>query len=288
MSWFFLALLAAFTQATSDAILKLRFSDLNPYEMGTLRLIYAVPWLIAALVIIPVPPLDREFFITVALALPVEIGALMCYMAAIRTSPLSITLPMLAFTPAFLVASGWAILGERLSLPSILGIGLIVAGSYCLNISDAKKGILLPLRAMFKDRGPRLMLVTALLYSITSALGKRAILHSSPAFFGVFYFVCLTAILVCLLPLVSRGGVKHLAGRPVAGLVLGAVYAVMVFSHTAAISLTQAAPMIALKRTSLLFGVIYGAVLFKEQNIRARLFASCLMVAGVIVLGFMR
>ncbi|HPC47913.1 MAG TPA: DMT family transporter [Deltaproteobacteria bacterium] len=286
MDWFGLSLAAAFTQATSDAIVKSRFSHLGPYEMGTVRLLYALPWLGLALFFIPVPQLDAQFFLTVAMALPVEILALVCYMSAIRSSPLSLTLPFLSFTPVFLVATGRLILGERLSSREIAGVALIVTGSYLLNISSVRRGLLAPLRAMLGQRGPRLMLLTAFLYSITSALGKRAILHSSSAFFGVFYFACLAVVMSCMLPLFTHGKAVRLVGRPLSGLALGLVYAAMVFTHTAAISMTQAASMIALKRTSMLFAILYGALFFRETDIGQRLLGAGVMMAGVLVLGF--
>ena len=39
--------------------------------------------------------------------------------------------------------------------------------------------------------------------------------------------------------------------------------------------------MIAVKRSSLLFGIVYGALVFGEARLRQHLFAGSLMVAGV-------
>jgi len=59
----------------------------------------------------------------------------------------------------------------------------------------------------------------------------------------------------------------------------------MIFSHTLAISLIQAAYMISVKRTSLLFGVLLGAILFKEREIRERLTGAGIMMCGVLLIG---
>jgi len=54
-----------------------------------------------------------------------------------------------------------------------------------------------------------------------------------------------------------------------------------------ALSLTNVAYMIAVKRLSLLIGIVYGHFLFREEGLRERLVGGGLMVAGVsvIVLG---
>jgi drug/metabolite transporter (DMT)-like permease len=64
------------------------------------------------------------------------------------------------------------------------------------------------------------------------------------------------------------------------GLFMGA----MVLAHFYAIAHVQVAYMIAVKRTSLLFGMIYGAWLFGESGIRRNLAAGALMVAGVYLI----
>jgi uncharacterized membrane protein len=43
--------------------------------------------------------------------------------------------------------------------------------------------------------------------------------------------------------------------------------------------------VISLKRTSLLFGVMYGALLFKEEKIKERLIGSVIMITGVLLIG---
>ena len=57
--------------------------------------------------------------------------------------------------------------------------------------------------------------------------------------------------------------------------------AIMVITHFMAIAQIEAAYMIAAKRTSLLFGMLYGAMLFGERHLGRHLVAGALMVAGV-------
>jgi drug/metabolite transporter (DMT)-like permease len=284
MDWIFFSLTAAFCIATADALTKKNLGSLSAYEMGITRLVYTVPWLLLTLLLIPWPSLDRTFFISMAAALPFEGLAFVLYMKAIKVSPLSLTLPFLAFTPIFIILTGWLLLGEAVSPTGLLGILAIVAGAYVLNLSHAKDGFFSPFKAILREKGSRLMLVVSFIYSLTSVLGKLAVLHSDPLFFGVVYYAVFTLFMLGFMPLANGAGMSCLLKRPLAGFVIGAITALEILSHMKAISLVQAAYMIAVKRTSLVFGVLYGAWLFREEKPAERLAGAAIMVSGVFLI----
>jgi drug/metabolite transporter (DMT)-like permease len=286
MSWILLSLVAAVSLATADALTKKYFSSLHPLEMGLVRMGYALPWLVPVLLFIPWPKLDLTFWIVLSISLPLEILALVCYMKALKVSPLSLSLPFLAFTPAFVILTGWLILGEKLSAGGFCGLILIVIGSYGLNLSMARTSFWSPLKAIFEEPGSRLILLVSLLYSFTSTLGKLALIHSSPIFFAVIYYFFLTLILSSLFPFIIGNKSRHLLKKPRLGLLVGAVQALLIMSHLWAISMVQAAYMLSVKRTSLLFGVLYGAWWFQEVKIKERLVGAVIMMIGVILIGW--
>ena len=72
-----------------------------------------------------------------------------------------------------------------------------------------------------------------------------------------------------------------LARRPLPVLAVGALMALMAYTHFLAIAQVEVAYMIAVKRLSLLFGILYGTLVFQEPGLRRRLPAGALMVAGV-------
>jgi drug/metabolite transporter (DMT)-like permease len=285
MLWFFLALTAALSQAGNDVISKHFFSHLTAYEMGLIRLLFALPFLIVGLIFIPWPPLDKTFWLCLVFGLPLELAAFLCYMHAIKVSPLSLSLPFLAFTPAFVILTGFVILNETLNPYGIAGIILIVSGAYVLNLSGAARHWQAPLKSIFKEQGSWLMLLTALIYSLTATIGKLAIEHSSPQFFGVIYFLCFALLIIVLFPAVPGARISNLFKNPRMGFLSGIILSTMIFSHTYAISLIQAAYMLSVKRSSLLFGVIFGALVFKEEKIRERLLGSSVMMCGVLIIG---
>ena len=287
MSWFFLSLLAALSLATSDALTKRFFSNLSPLMMGIIRLGYAAPWLLAALFFIPWVIPDTTFWFCIAIGLPLEALAFYCYMKALKVSPLSLTVPFLAFTPGFIILTGWIILGEEISPGGFCGIILIIVGAYFLNLSKTRYGLLDPLKAIFREPGSRLMLLVSFIYAFTSTIGKLAIIHSNPYFFGITYNIALAMLMTLFLPAaaIAEPG-KNLVRRPIIGLILGALVATTIFSHMLAISMTNVAYMISLKRTSILFGVLYGALWFKEEKIAERLTGAIIMISGVFIIGW--
>lgn len=77
---------------------------------------------------------------------------------------------------------------------------------------------------------------------------------------------------------------RVLIRSPAKTLFVGFLIAVMVVTHFLALALIEVAYMIAVKRTSLLFGSILGAILFKERRQAKHLMVGVLMVAGVALI----
>jgi drug/metabolite transporter (DMT)-like permease len=57
-TWVFLALISAFTLATSDALTKKALTHSNEYLVAWFRLLFSIPLLLLLWVFIPVPKLD--------------------------------------------------------------------------------------------------------------------------------------------------------------------------------------------------------------------------------------
>jgi drug/metabolite transporter (DMT)-like permease len=284
MTWFIFSLLTAIAVASQDAWVKRWFSHLSAYEMFLYPLAYVLPLTAASLLFVPVPPLDRVFWISFAASLPLNAIPFILYMKAIKESPLSLTLPYLAFTPVFMIATGFLLLDE---LPDPWGIGGIAAvciGSYVLHMETGQRSVLDPFRAMARESGSRLMLLVAFIFSFSAVVGKLAILHSSVLFFQMAFFSVLGLTLLLLFSAGRMVSVKRLAAMPVKGAAAGALLFCHILFHGYAISLTKAAYMISVKRLSILFGVLYGGMFFAEANIRIRFAGALLMVAGTALI----
>ena len=282
--WVTLSLLTAFSLATSDAITKKVLRSRDEYFVAWIRLLFALPVLVTSLFFIEIPPLDRTFWLATVCALPLEITALILYTKALKNSPLSVTVPFLALTPLFLIVTSNLILGESVSVSGAAGILLMAIGAYTLNLHKARHALLEPIRAILKEKGSIMMIGVAFIYSITSSLGKMAIEHSSPLFFGSFYFILVT-ILFTPIAIKMNNGNLSIKRKEIASFVfIGFTYSIMIVCHMLAMSLVNVAYMISVKRTSLLFGIFYGHFLFREERIAEKIAGGIIMLAGFIVI----
>ena len=288
MEWFWLALISAFSLATSDAFTKKYFPGCSGWELLIVRFFIPGMMLLPITLSYDYAGLTGQFWIWIAILVPLELLAMSLYLLAIRDSPLHLTLPYLAFTPVFNVITGDLILGETVSVAKLLGIFLVAAGAYLLNLNKQSiksvKSMLLPLKSIVTERGSRLMLIAAIIYSFTSVLSKGAMQFFDSGYFGAFYFTVIGCCALVLGSIMRPGSYRIMFRHPGKSLFVGGAMAVMVVTHFLAIELVQVAYMITVKRTSLLFGILYGAVLFREWQVLQHFIAGALMVMGVAVI----
>lgn len=288
MSWLPLTLVCALALASSDAAAKHWLAGRSAWDMMLVRLglagLLLAPWLWWQPPGAPTP----AFWGWMAVLAPLELAAMLLYMRAIRDHALSLTLPYMAFTPVFIVVIGRLLLGETVSDQGLAGIALVVAGSWLLNFESvgrlSARALLAPFRAVLRNPGSRMMLLAAVIYAFTAAGSKAAMQSVGSEGFGALYFAVVGGAALVAVSLVRPRAWSILRERPAASLVVAGLMALMVVTHFAAIAQVEAAYMIAVKRTSLLFGILYGALLFGERHLGRHLLAGGLMVAGVALI----
>jgi len=278
--WFFLSLISAVSWSLTDVFGK-KLTKIYPVLTTlTYRYIFSIPFLLVYLAFIDIPKVDPNFWLVVLILLPMELAAATLYLKAITVSPMSLVTPFVAFTPVFLLLTSFFILGETVSTGGAIGIILIAAGAYMINFS--RSNYLIPFKKIFREKGILMMLGVAFLYSITSNLGKVAIQYSSSSFMGIFY-TSLLGISFLVLTKIKKYKLKP-KKMNINFVFIGLFNAIMMISHMVAINYIQVAYMIAVKRTSLLFGVLFGYMFFYEKELGKRLVAAAIMLAGVIII----
>ncbi|MEK7308591.1 MAG: DMT family transporter [Nitrospirota bacterium] len=282
--WIIYALLTAFLLATSDALTKRVLASRDEYFVAWARLVFALPVFLICLLIVDIPHLNKNFWIATLCALPLEIITIILYTKALKISPISLTMPFLALTPLFLILTSYLIVGEKVSLTGSIGILLIAAGSYALNINKAKDSLIAPVKAIFKEKGSVMMIIVAFIFSLTSSLGKMAIENSSPVFFGSFYFLLITFLFTPIAMAKNKNKIAITKKDIIPLIPIGIIYSLMIIFNMYAMSLTKVAYMISVKRTSLLFSIFYGFLLFKEEKIRERALGGIIMFAGFVLI----
>ncbi len=277
--WAIFALLSALGWAIAHAYAKKAMHKAGIGELFIiwLRYVFALPFLLPFALSMDVPHLSKKFFMLHLAWIPFESLALYLSLKAIRISPFSLVMPLLSFTPLFLIFTAWIGLGEIASIYKIPGILLVVFGSYVLGTGRTR----VPFGRLISEKGAILMLITAFLYSITSVAGKALVLETNPVFFSVYYGIVMT-IVFSPLALFNRKGDVRAAKKEL--IIAGLAYAMMILSHMFAVQLGKVAYVIALKRLSGLFSVVFGKLLFDEEEIRERMLGAAIMVLGAIII----
>ncbi|MEN8179081.1 MAG: DMT family transporter, partial [Pseudomonadota bacterium] len=278
MEWLPITLLCAFSLASADALIKGALGDYSAWELAFVRLSLTGLLVSPLLFTQPFPQLPLQFWLWVGCIVPLEILAMLLYNRAIRDYPLSQTLPYMAFTPVFVIVTGFLLLGESLSAQGLLGILLVVAGAWLLNFRQASwkvwRSWLQPLLHIFRHPGSLMMLGVALLYSFTAVGGKGAMQYMPPELFGPFYFALVGLALIPMLALARPTAFLSIWRKPLPVFGVAALMGLMLVTHFIALNKVEVAYMIAVKRTSLLFGMLYGAYLFREPGLGSHLIAG--------------
>lgn len=288
MDWLGLALTCALTLALADTATKRWLSGYTAGELVMVRFGLTAILLLPLLLVEPplVPPL--EFWYWMGAALPLEVLAEVLYVLAIRDGPLALTLPYLAFTPVLVMLSGYLLLGETVSAQGLAGILLVVIGAYMLNLEHARldrpRTWFEPLAAIVRERGSRYMLGVAVIYGLTSVLGKGAMQHMTGPSFGAFYFALVGIATLVVFALWQPASLRTLWRPRPAHLVVAGLMGAMILTHFMALALVETAYMIAVKRVSILFGILMGYWFFAERHLARNLAAGAMMVAGVALI----
>ncbi|MEG4286880.1 EamA family transporter [Microcoleus sp. A006_D1] len=285
MTWLIFGILTAFFEAVKDVFSKQNLKKNDEYVVAWSLAFFSAVFLAPFLFFIEIPQLNPQlnpqFWIALLIGASLNSVTAILYIKAIKLSDLSLTVPLVALTPLFMLLTSPLIVGEYPNFFDCIGICFIVMGSYLLNIKEKSQGYLAPFKALLHQPGPKLMLIVAFLWSITSNFDKIGVQNSSPIF---WLFSLFTAMSVLLLPVLlhktpkpSRKIMQHLPML----ITMGFVNALGVIFQMQALTMTLVVQVIAVKRTSVLMGVLFGHFIFKEKDIQQRLLGAAIMIVGV-------
>lgn len=284
MYWPIFAFLNAFFESAKDVTSKHTLKTLDEYTVSLSLNLFSVIFLAPLLLFGNTPHLGSGFWVALLIGGVLNSVASILYMKAIKNSDLSITTPMLTFTPLFLLITSPLIVKEFPSFLGLAGIILIVSGSYVLNIKERHKGYLAPFKALIKESGPKLMLAVAFIWSITANFDKIGVQNSSPVFWSVAIRSFLTITLLPIMLYKSQNNLSKTSANLKTLVPIGLFSALSQFFQMTAISLSLVAYVISIKRTSTAMNVVAGHFIFKEKGIKERLSGAILMIIGVLLI----
>jgi len=282
--WIILSFLTAVCEALKDGLCKRSLRDFDVFTISWVWKVFSLPFIFPLVFFAPLPGhLPGEFWMALLVGGGLNILATLLYIRAINLSDLSITLPLLSFTPVFLLFTSPLMVGDVPTLPGYIGVFFIFAGSYLLGIRD-RSTFLSPLKAIVKEPGARLMLLVAMIWSIAANMDKIGVMATSPFFWAVCVqsFISLGLTIVLLF---NRSALRgELGGNMKILLLIGFFTGAGFVFQMSAIKIGLVPYVIAIKRTSIIMGVLIGGLYFMEKDLSTRLVAAAVMLAGVFLI----
>lgn len=284
MMWSMFAMTAAALDATYFVLVKKHLQTVNPYVLSAAMFLVCSVILFVFSLFKGIPDLGPLFFVSVFGTGTLNVVAVILYLKALKETDVSLAVPMLSFTPIFLIVTSFLFLGERPTVFGMAGIVLIVFGSYILNATKENNKLLDPLRSVLSNRGLRSMLIVAFLYSISSNFDKLVVQHSDAIFGSAVVYLFLGVSFFSLSYAKARHELFHARAHVTKFLTIGFVLALAAIAVNIAFTMEIVPYVISIKRISILFSVLMGGMLFKERHMLTRSVGALVMVIGVVLI----
>ena len=269
---------AAFCHAVWNVILKSRGDRLTGIaQMNILVGLLALP----VLFFVDAPAAESWPYLAASVAL--HTGYKLFLVRAYGAGDMSQVYPIARGAAPLIVAlATWILIGEILTANGYLGVAAICTGLIGLSVFGGGRLTENP-RALLFALGTAGFIAA---YSTVDGIGAR--LSGSAHGYAALLFVC-DAVPIALIAVARRGGRTVL--RPVSGNWLAAVAsaALSLFAFWAVIWAMTVAPIAtvaALRETSVIIGVILGALILREGSFIARIPAAICVAAGAVLLQF--
>ena len=205
----------------------------------------------------------------------------------VRHMEISVVSPLLNFGPAFLMILAWLFLGEVLTLQQLIGVGIIIFGSYLLEISTKHPTLLGPVKKMIHSKYIHYIFIALFLYGFSSICDKVILSRITPITYLVFVHFFIAVNFIILIHLFHNGftgiknGIKN-AGKWI--LLVSILTCTYRYFQAQAISMAYVSLVIPIKRTSTIFATIIGGGLFHEKHLLKRILCCVIMFFGAYLI----
>lgn len=284
MIWIIFAALTAFFESAKDVASKQGLKRLDEYVVAWSMIFFTLPLMLPLLAIIEIPELGDNFIFALLTGGSFNVISMLLYIRAIKLADLSLAVPLVTFTPLFLLITSPIIVGEQASAIDAVGIIFIVSGSYILNLKQTQKSYFAPFQGLLKEKGAQLMLLVAFIWSLSSTIDKVGVRNSSPTFWAIANYSYIAAGMFPIMLYKSRNSLQQVVHHLPTLVPIGFLQGLVVLSQMQAISLTLVAHVISIKRMSALLSVFWGHLIFKEKGLRERAAGATVMVVGVLLI----
>ena len=285
--WFWYALFVSIWTSISIALSKKVSKDTDPFVyIAFTNLVTLIPLGILTFLAKPAQ-VDTTFFFYLILASIFNAGGNICFYKALRITPMSLLAPFTVCNLVVTTLASFFIFHDNLEPMKLMGILIVIVGSYLINVEDIRKGALAPLKDIVNNKGVLLTILAFTFWGIAPFFEKNALMHIVPeqplllAFYEVLFMVGLFLPYVLLkkrneIPVVSKYKWYYILPAPVTAIAYIAIFR--------AFSEVPVGYPIAVFKLNMLFLIVWGYLFFNEKKIGERLLGAACMILGAVLL----
>ena len=297
--WIWLALGSAVVFGLKDILAKKYFkkSDVSPKQIMFEE--YFLGIFLILLFFFPLVDFSSfyEYYWLFILKAAVIGTSTLVYFELLKKYDISQVSPLLNLSPVFLIFFSFILLNEMISFIQFLGILLIIVATYFVEVHQHNhlgKNISNPEKKHFKllSLKPSKFFMLSILMLITisfAAIFDKMILSSDINVYTNLYFTSLLIFLVLFIYFVYKGvlfnSFKRVISEPQTLIIAFlAIFSNFMVLFAIAIPSALVSLIVPLRRTSTLFSALVGGILFHERNLLRKIFATLVMLFGIVLI----
>lgn len=231
-----------------------------------------------------VPEIKEAFWFAFGATLALGIFSQWFWFRAFAEEEASLISPIRLITPPLVILTGFFILGELPSVWSAIGIFITIIGLFVLLRSEARYKKI-SLKKIIKRKGVLFAVIGAVAFAFSFPFDKQAVISSS----GLFVVAAIAPALGIISIVISRlkkpllDNVRTLSGKWHSVIVIMVVHALGFVLATVSLQYALAASASSVKRLLSFWAVLFSGKLLQEKNIGTKIFATVIMLLGIVI-----
>jgi drug/metabolite transporter (DMT)-like permease len=287
MTWIYYALLCSILISVSALFQKKILFQEHAIEFCFVVALYnavlTTPLLIAA----DFSSLNLGIILTIFVCGTMSAVSFLLSAKAVRHMEVSVSSPFFATVPVVTALLAFFFLGEHITPIQSIGIMLVAIGCYLLQVRPGS-GQHQAWKNIFGSKYVHFLIIASWIYGTTSIMDRLILAQwdvPPTTYVPLLHIVILLVTVIIIksfytdMTIIPRGFDSH-------GLIILLVAFFTVgyrFAQMQALSTGYAGPVIAIKYSSVLITTIIGVELYKEGGLKRKIFASCIILVGILL-----
>lgn len=286
--WFYIALATSVISAVSVIFTKKILKGVSPSVLTWCTLLLATPIIAIFAVKEGVPNLNILFAVGVAGSVLFYTISKIIQFRAMKIADLSAIYPLISLGPIFtLIVAFLPPLNEKPGFIAVIGILVTLFGTYILNVSNAKEGLLKPIKLLFENKASALMIFSVLVDSVVIVFDKLAINNTLPKNTTFVLLIENILVIVGLLPILylrNKNFARQIFDNKKLFIILGVLNAFSTILAFLAVGGGSVGIVSTILKAQLLFVLLFSFIFFKDKPKFETIIGSIIMILGVVLI----